>query len=330
MQDPYAVLGVSRNASKDEVKKVYKKLAMKHHPDKGGDETKFKQITDAYNQICNPESNSPDHFGFDPFDGMGGIFGQMFGGSRGAGPFQFNTHQQPPQKELKILKKNITISMKEAYNGITKKLCINTEEHCDKCTSICSLCGGKGHRLQQVKQQMGHAFIIQSQLVPCNCNNGYIKNRSQCEMCQSTGRIKANKNVELVIEAGVQSGRTYTYMDIIKDTKLTFVINVETMRGYRIDRNNLVYTQEISFLDSIFGKEFEIEHPSGNTLKIDTKTHSNIILEQQPMVLHGQGMAKDKVLQIFFRIKYPNSVDKKVETCKLEDAKNTLNQFFKM
>jgi len=328
MQDPYSVLGVSRNTSKDDIKKIYKKLAMKHHPDKGGDEAKFKEITDAYNQICNPEASRQDHFGFDPFDGMGGIFGQMFGG-RGAGPFQFNTHQQPPQKEIKTLKKVINISMKEAYSGITKKLSINTEEHCDKCTSICNLCGGKGHRLQQVKQQMGNAFIIQSQLVPCNCNNGFTKNKSQCEMCKSTGRIKTNKNVELVIEAGVQSGRTYTYTDIIKDTKLIFVMNVETMRGYKIDRNNLVYTKDIMLLDSIFGMKFEIDHPSGNKLQIDTKTHPNIILEQQPMILQGQGMTKDKVLQIFFRIKYPISVDRSVDTLKLEEAKNTLNQLLK-
>lgn len=329
MADPYSILGVNRNASKDEIKKAYKKLAMKHHPDKGGNEAKFKEITDAYNQLTSdePQMNGPGGFGFDPFDGMG-MFSQMFGNSRF--PFGNQNHRQTAKNEVKQIKKTISISMKEAYHGLNKTINITSDEKCTSCTTACDECDGSGVKMVHTKNQMGSACIIQSHMVNCTkCKNGVIIKDKNCTQCNSTGTIKINKNIEIKIEPGVQSNKTYSFSNIIKNTIISFIVNVERMPNYTIDNNHLIYYKDISFIDSIFGTRFSIEHPSGKNIEIDTTTNTNIILEKIPLTIQGKGMRQDKNLQVFFRITPPKAIDKNVSSEKLEEAKEILKSFLK-
>jgi len=338
MRDPYSILGVDRNASKDEIKKAYKKLAMKHHPDKGGDEKTFKEITTAYDELVNDKPSNMGGggtpFGFDEMD----IFSHMFGGARQThfGGFPgfggFGSGGKPKQENknsVKSIKKNISISMKEAYFGLKKTVHINSEDNCSHCVSICSECNGSGVKLVQMKQQMGHACIIHTQQVKCtNCNNGKI-NKSSCSMCNSTGVLKTDKNICITIDPGTQTNKVYTYSNIIPNTILSFVIIVQRMENYTIDNNNLIYIHKISFLDSIFGTEFSIEHPSGEKLTVNTKEMDNVVIDKQPFTIEGKGMTNKNVLQIFFQVQYPKKVNKNnVSAEQLKSAKDILNQYF--
>ena len=129
--DPYSTLGVSRNASQEEVKKAYKKLAMKHHPDRGGDETKFKQINEAYEQITNPQpqqqgfhsSNGPFEFHFGggaPQD----IFEQFFAQGFGNGPF--TQQRRGPGRKNKDLRINVQVSLKDTLTKQQKSVSVQT------------------------------------------------------------------------------------------------------------------------------------------------------------------------------------------------------------
>lgn len=333
MRDPYSTLGVNRNASKDEIKKAYKKLAMKHHPDKGGDEKVFKEITTAYDELVNDKPGQMDGggmpFGFDEMD----IFSQMFGGSARQSHFGgfhgFGNPRKDKQNNVKSLKKNISISMKEAYYGVKKTVHINSDDECPHCRSICSECDGNGVKLVQIKQQMGHACIIHTQQVQCTkCNGSGTIKKPSCSMCNSTGILKTDKNVSITIDPGTQSNKVYTYSNIIPNTVISFVIVVERMENYTIDNNNLVYIHKISFLDSIFGTEFSIEHPSGEKLKVNTSDMKTIVVDKQPHTIQGKGMTDKHVLQIFFRIQNPKGVNKNVSVEKLKFAREILSEYF--
>lgn len=340
MRDPYSILEVNRNASKDEIKKAYKKMAMKHHPDKGGDEKVFKEITTAYDELVN---DKPRHmgeggmpFGFDEMD----IFSQMFGGARqshfggfpGFGGFGGGGGGNRPKqddKNVKSLKRNITITMKEAYYGVKKTVNINSEDECTNCISMCSECDGNGVKLVQMKQQMGHACIIHTQQVQCTkCNGSGKKKKSSCSMCNSTRIIKTNKNVSITIDPGTQTNKVYTYSNIIPNTVISFVIVVERIDNFTIDNNNLVYIHQISLLDSIFGTEFIIEHPSGEKIKVNTSEMKTIVIDKQPHIIQGKGMTDKHVLQIFFRIQNPKEVKRNVSIEKLRLAREILSEYF--
>lgn len=344
--DPYSVLGVDRNASKDDIKKAYKKLAMKHHPDKGGDEKKFKDITNAYNDLVNdkPQMNGSGGmpFGFNPFEEMD-IFSQMFGRGMGGGARHHfgnmggmgaggGRHQQgPPKNKVNNVKKSLTISMSDAYHGTKKTVNITSSDECDACVTICNQCNGTGVRLVQQKQQVGHACIIQTQQVQCtNCVKGKMKQaKTSCDKCNLTGTIHTNKNITIDIVPGTQANKVYTYSNIIPNTVLNFIISIEKMENYTVENNNLIYIHKISLLDSIFGTEFAIDHPSGEKVVVNTATTNKIILDKQPITLQGKGMTKNHLLEVFFQIQYPHGVNREqVPTERLESARETLKQFF--
>jgi DnaJ family protein A protein 2 len=339
--DPYSVLGVDRNASKDDIKKAYKKLAMKHHPDKGGDEKKFKDITNAYNDLTNdkPHMNGGGGmpFGFNPFEemdifshifsgGMGGMGARQHFGFRGGGRQQ----QGPPKNKVNNVKKSLTISMSDAYHGTKKTVNITSSDDCDECVSVCDVCNGSGIRLVQQKQQVGHACIIQTHQVECtNCVKGKKKQqKTACAKCNLTGVVNTNKNVTIDIEPGTQSNKVYTYTNIIPNTVMNFIINIEKMENYTIENNNLIYIHKISLLDSIFGTEFSIDHPSGDRVVVNTTTTNNIIIDKQPITFQGKGMTKNTVLQVFFQVQYPNGLNRGLPTERLQSARETLKQFF--
>ena len=130
--DYYAVLGVNKDSTPDEIKKAYRKLASQHHPDKGGDTTKFQQIQEAYATLSDPDKRQqydnpqpqgfPGGFQFHMGPGMdiNDIFGQMFGG--GQGPFNINRNQR------QVLRTQVQVSLLDAYNGSSQMLRINTNQ----------------------------------------------------------------------------------------------------------------------------------------------------------------------------------------------------------
>ena len=224
-QDFYTTLGVSRTASEDEIKKAYRKLAMKYHPDRNQGnkeaEEKFKEVQKAYDTLSDKQKRAMyDQYGHAAFEqgagagaggfgGFGGaqgfdfsdIFSQMFGGGGGA-------RQQNYQGA--DLQYSVEISLEEAAKGVKKRLTIPTYEECDVChgsgakpgtsATPCSTCRGSG--TVHIRQAI---FQMQQTCHVCHGSGKEIKD--PCLKCRGEGRVKAGKTVEVDIPAGIDDGQ---------------------------------------------------------------------------------------------------------------------------
>jgi len=224
-RDFYEILGVAKGASEEDIKKSYRKLAMKYHPDRNPDnkeaEEKFKEVKEAYEMLSNPEKREAydryGHAGVDPNSGMGGggfgaggfgdafgdIFGDIFGGGgrgRGAGPQVYRGAD---------LRYNLEITLEQAAAGFDTTIRVPSWDKCDTCHGsgakpgtqpvTCSTCAGHG----QVRMQQGF-FSIQQTCPKCHGSGKIIP--EPCAACGGAGRIKRNKTLEVKIPAGIDNG----------------------------------------------------------------------------------------------------------------------------
>ena len=241
-RDYYEVLGVSKGASDAEIKKAYRKLAMKYHPDYNpGDkdaEAKFKEINEANEVLSDPKKRQLyDQYGFagvDPtyaaqngggpggFGGFGGdgvdlgdIFGDIFGG--GFGGFGGSSRQANPNAPRKgqDIRVRITLSFDEAVHGCKKNITITRQQECTEChgsgcaagssPETCPDCGGRGYVMRQMRTPFG---VMQSQQ-PCQRCGGkgkFVKN--PCTHCHGTGKVSVKKSLEVRIPAGVDDDQS--------------------------------------------------------------------------------------------------------------------------
>ncbi|SOD69373.1 molecular chaperone DnaJ [Alysiella filiformis DSM 16848] len=229
-KDFYETLGVSRSSSDDEIKKAYRKLAMKYHPDRNPDnkeaEEKFKEIQKAYETLSDPQKKAAyDQYGHAAFEQAGGfgggaggfggfgggfsgsfggdfgdIFSQMFGGGG----------QRQPNYQGADLQYGVEISLEEAAVGLKKQITIPTHAECDAChgsgakagtqATTCRTCGGTG--TVHVRQAI---FQIQQTCPTCHGSGKEIKD--PCNKCHGEGRVKTTKTVEVNIPAGIDDGQ---------------------------------------------------------------------------------------------------------------------------
>ena len=224
-RDFYEILGVAKNASEDDIKKAYRKLAMKYHPDRNPDnkeaEEKFKEVKEAYEMLTNPEKREAydryGHAGVDPNMGGGGggfgaggfgdafgdIFGDIFGGGRGRGG------GGPQVYRGADLRYNLEITLELAAHGYETTIRVPSWDKCDTCHGsgakpgtqpvTCTTCAGHG----QVRMQQGF-FSIQQTCPKCHGSGKIIP--EPCAACGGAGRIKRNKTLEVKIPAGIDNG----------------------------------------------------------------------------------------------------------------------------
>ncbi len=220
-RDYYEVLGVEKSADHKQIKKAYKRLAMKHHPDrntgnKANAEEKFKEIQKAYAILSDEQKRQAyDQFGHAGVDGSAGAGGFGGGSPFGGGGFGdifgdiFGGSQQQPDNRGADLRYDLEIDLKDAAEGKTVKIRIPKNEKCDTCsgtgakpgTSIktCSACGGAG----QVQMQQGF-FAVQR---PCpTCSGTGQKIESPCGSCRGQGVVRKQKTLSVKIPAGVDTG----------------------------------------------------------------------------------------------------------------------------
>jgi len=221
-RDFYETLGVAKNATEDDIKKAYRKLAMKHHPDRNPDsktaEGKFKEAKEAYEMLSDKEKREAydryGHAGVDPNmnygggqgggfgDAFGDIFGDIFGGgarSRG-GPQMYRGAD---------LRYNLEISLEQAFSGFDTTIRVPAWDACEPCggsgakpgtsPTTCSTCGGNG----QVRMQQGF-FSVQQTCPTCRGTGKTIVN--PCSACGGVGKVKRNKTLEVKIPAGIDDG----------------------------------------------------------------------------------------------------------------------------
>lgn len=243
-RDYYEILGVQKDASADEIKKAYRRLAVKHHPDKeGGDEAKFKEIGEAYDVLKDQQKrqrydqfghagvgNNPGSSGhagnpFEGFAGFGGfgaeniqfdfgdgglgdIFGQFFGGGAGG-----RARQQPMRG--RDVETSVTLSFEEAVFGTEKDLSLNMEEICSHCKGstvepghsmeTCPTCKGSGQQTKVMNTMFGQ---IQQAVVCPTCHGKGKVPEKPCTVCRGKGTVRGEEKIKVKIPAGVDDGIT--------------------------------------------------------------------------------------------------------------------------
>ena len=311
-QDFYATLGVSRTASDDEIKKAYRKLAMKYHPDRNqGDkeaEEKFKEVQKAYDTLSDAQKRAMyDQYGHAAFEqgagagaggfgGFGGaqgfdfsdIFSQMFGGGGGA--------RQQQNYQGADLQYSVEISLEEAAKGVKKRLTIPTYEECDVChgsgakpgtsAPTCSTCRGSG--TVHIRQAI---FQMQQTCPACHGSGKEIKD--PCLKCRGEGRVKAGKTVEVDIPAGIDDGQRIRLSGEGEPGRngapagdLYISVNVKAHKIFERNGLDLHCELPISFTVAALGGEVEVP-------TLDGKVKLNIPKETQTgrrMRVKGKGI----------------------------------------
>jgi len=215
MADHYEVLGVARDASEDQIKKAYRKLARELHPDVNPEpeaQEKFKLVTHAYEVLIDVEQRrNYDMGGQNPFGGAGGfgfgdIFDTFFGGGQQRGP-----RSRAQRGEDALLR--IDLTLQEAVFGVAKAIDIETAVLCETCNGsccqpgtdlkTCDVCGGLGQISRQVRSLLGNVMTSQ----PCNACRGFGQTVEQpCVGCRGQGRVRAGRTLDLDIPGGVEDG----------------------------------------------------------------------------------------------------------------------------
>jgi molecular chaperone DnaJ len=295
----YTILGVSEDATQDDIKKAYRKLAKENHPDKGGDEEIFKNISIAYDAIGNEESRKKYDFERkNPFSGIKGQYGEAF---RAA--FR-NMHRGHESQEHRVHTKTITIDITvlDSFLSKEKQFEFNRKIKCEPCggkggeRQTCQICSGQG----QVIQQMGSGMFIQIVSMMCNnCSGRGYTLTNKCNECLGNGTKNETKKVEVKIPHGIDNGQ-FLRMKGVGDFNeglygdLIIKVNLQTENDFDKYDNNLVYNKYFNIND--FNEEsFEIPHPDG-TMKINFPKN---IDTSKPLRVKGKGFKYNGVGDLF-------------------------------
>jgi len=209
-EDYYKILGVDKNASQDEIKKSFRELSKKHHPDVGGDESKFKEINEAYSTLSDDKKRSEyddplEHMRSNTFD----FFGSKF-------PFSFFTnkrHSENMTMRGKDIRYAVIISLYEAICGIDKEVEYNFEDICNKCEGIggtnkikCEICKGTGVITETIRHE-NMQMVNQSICIKCGGKGFTVKDR--CEVCGGVGVVEKNEKIVIKVPPNMTEGSVF-------------------------------------------------------------------------------------------------------------------------
>ena len=316
-KDYYEVLGLKKGASENDIKRAYKRLASKHHPDKNQGskeaEEKFKEINEAYEVLGDDQKRAAyDQYGHAAFEqgggaggfggGFGGadfgdmfgdIFGDIFGGGGGG-----RGRQRVVRGE--DLRYDLEITLEEAVKGITKDIQINTLVHCDSCggsgaekgskVETCPHCHGSG----RIRRQQG--FFVSESICP-TCHGSGKKIEKPCRSCHGEGRVHKKENLSVKIPAGVDTGNQLRLAgkgaageNGAPAGDLYVVIHVREHNIFERDGNNLYCEVPISFATAALGGEIEVPTLDGRVkLKIPAETQTGKLFR-----MRGKGVSSTR------------------------------------
>jgi DnaJ-class molecular chaperone len=268
---PWDVLGLPPGAPPDEIKKAYKALARKHHPDKGGDPEEFKRISKAYEEALNP-----------PPPQMHPMF-----------------HHQPQQIRRGNSSWTVNVSLEEAYRGCVRHIKVTIEKTCFACWRACPACQGTG-------QMAMFPFM----LMPCVSCKGTCGVRGGCAKCQHTKKIIENFQLNINVPPGCEDGHQVAAQGLGEQAKgmhdipgdLVITVKVTDHPVFLREGKNLIILKKISFEESVNGIEFEVPHFDG-AFKVCTKDWG-VLDPRRDYVVPGKGM-KGGDLRVGFDIAYP-------------------------
>jgi len=317
-RDYYEILSVSKTATAEEIKASYRKLAMKHHPDKNPGNTeseeRFKELAQAYEVLSDPNKRQRyDQFGHQGVDGGthgfdnindifsqfgdifgnfgrggGSIFDDFFGGSGGA-----RREQNNQGSDLKI---NLSLTLEEIAEGVEKTLKVSKYKVCSKCEgkgaksnsgyNKCSHCNGSGE-IRQVSRSIFGQFVNVTMCNYCNGEGRIVKEK--CDECHGDGRVKHESTIKVNVPSGVQEGN---YIPLRGQGNagvrggqsgdlLVFIKEVEHKDFVR-DEDDIYYDLEVSIIDAIMGADVVVPTLSGKAkLTVESGTASGKLLRMK-------------------------------------------------
>lgn len=345
-RDYYEILGVNKDASKDDIKKAYKKLALQFHPDRNQgnkeSEEKFKEVGEAYSVLSDDNKRAKyDRFGHEGLRGGGAggeggfdfggfdaesIFEQFFGGSfGGSSRSRRSVNSQRRGSDLQI---SIKLTLEEISKETTKKIKLNKYIKCTNCNgsgaksissvSKCSSCGGTGE-VRTVQRSILGQFVNVS---PCHACDGMGEViLEKCPLCSGDGRMRAENNVNVTIPPGVSEGQYLTLSGEGNAGKrggqpgdLIVIIQEKEHKYFNRERENLYYDLQLSVSEAALGAEIEVPIIEGKVkLKVPAGTQpgKKLMMKDKGLpVLNGYGKG-DLIIRISIWI--PTKLSKKAK-----------------
>lgn len=318
-RDYYEVLGVSKTATADEIKKAYRKKAMEYHPDRNPGnaeaEEKFKEAAEAYDVLSDANKKARyDQFGHEGMNGMGGFsgggfdlgsiferFGDLFGGMGGFNfGGGFGNQTGPRKRKGSNLRINVKLTLEEMAKNTEKKIKLKKSVICPDCQGVgskekdavetCPICKGRGHVMRQQRSMFG---IIQQTEVCSHCHGEGTIVKNPCPHCHGEGVVKGEEVVTITIPAGVESGMQLSMREKGNAAPRggingDLLINIEEIEHelFERDGSNLYLNYYISFPQSALGGQVEVPTLDGKArVKLAAGTQSGQILR-----LQGKGL----------------------------------------
>ena len=323
-RDYYEVLGVDKSASADEIKKAYRKLAIKYHPDKNPGnkeaEEKFKEAAEAYSVLSDADKKAKyDQFGHAGVDGAGpdfsggfgnlndilnDLFGGAFGGGFGGGFGGFGGFGGGQRRERvyrgRDIRVRVKLTLEEIARGVEKEISIEKNVPCPDCggrgarnssdIKTCPACNGTGQVQRVVNSFLGQT-VTYSTCQQCGGEGKIISN--PCHTCNGTGLVRQRETIKVKIPAGVEAGMQMTVQGEGHAAKnngingdLLVVIEEQEHPDFRREGSNLLYTKVISVVDAMLGCEVDIPCLDGKQkIKVEPGTQSGTVTR-----LRGKGL----------------------------------------
>lgn len=342
MKDFYEILGVSRQATEEDIKKAFRALAHKYHPDKkGGDEQKFKEVSEAYAVLSdkkkraqydaygkNFQGGAPGGFDFSNFQGFGGqqgfegfqdfdvgdLFSEFFGGGR------------PHEARGRDISIDIEVPFRDSIFGTERRVLLSKLGNCDACggngaekgsgMAKCEACNGKG-RIQETRSTFFGSFSTTRTCPACK-GRGEIP-KSLCKTCRGEGVLKRQEEIHIVVPAGIQDGEMVRMpgrgeaMTAGKAGDLYVKIHVQPDRTFARNGNNLETTLSIKLSDALLGAPYTVKTLDGDeVLDIPAGTqHGSILRVRGKGVPHGRGSRGDLLVRA--NVEMPQKLSKKAK-----------------
>lgn len=366
MADYYTTLGVDRNATDEEIKKAYRRLAHKYHPDKdGGDEEKFKEVNTAYQVLRDQKKRSQyDQFGTtfedagagggagaDPFGGggfrvnvddfgdIGSIFEQFFGGG-GAG----RARESVRQKRGHDVVVDLTIDFEEAAKGVKKEITHKIYQTCSHCRGnraepgtplkTCETCGGSG----QVSQRRNTMLGVFAHTTVCrDCGGEGTKVEKPCSVCHGQGREMKDRTLNVDVPAGIGDNQTIRLSGKGEAPEgkgvpgdLFVTVHVKPHKVLKREGDNVVLEKTISFVDAALGVDIAVDTLEGKkeiSVPAGTQPGAVITLPELGFVRLRGGKRGDQLVKIYVEIPKRLSRKQKQLLTEFKDSKKKRGLF---